>query len=247
MMQTEKDRLLSLPKMLDPLISKADYYLINAENAYSSFDPSRDMRITCFAKVINNLIPTQLALMVLSEQFFDRKWWWKKARHRYRTANTAMIFEEYESFVKVAFFTGIFSSVESSLRNISREVDPHTQRSPHSSFKSIYDRLLKLIVSVDYANAQNTLEFSGLIRNTLHNNGVYVHGNNTERSIIWKEKDYIFRHKISIDFATWELLIDLTNSMLDLTNKVILDPLVSSIDREMTDDAVNRMRRGDEL
>ena len=96
------------------------------------------------------------------------------------------------------------------MRLILKSVDSSVCNQGADNFDNICCALLK---RTGLQTHFDLIEFFKLVRNTLHNNGVYFPNNPKDKSISYKGKNYFFQVGKKIDFVTWELLISLVSDI----------------------------------
>jgi hypothetical protein len=74
----------------------------------------------------------------------------------------------------------MFSSIESSLRLFLRALDPTACNGGMKEFNSIYDCLFNSKLATAPADGIELLNLLRLVRNTIHNNGVYFNPRGTD-------------------------------------------------------------------
>jgi hypothetical protein len=202
---------------------------------FSSIDPKHDARITAYSKAINVLNSVQLAFTFISKHLLHQKWWVAIARKSIPNEDKQIYVNEFANFTKVAFVQGMFLSIESSLRLFLRALDPAACNGGMAEFKSIYECLFNSKLSAIPTNGIPLLDLLRLIRNTIHNNGVYFHPSGNNASAIWKGTTYNFNQGKPVDFVTWEFLIHVSDALRQLLREVVEDSNLQSITAEIPD------------
>ncbi len=189
-----------------------------------------DVRVTAFSKIINVLNSALLGSSFINQCLLNNTWWEKTAKESISIADRKIYANEYDMFLKLGLLQFIFSSVESSFRLLLKTLDPNACSKGTADFKNIYDHLFnKLKLSKKY-DFPVLLDLLRLIRNSLHNNGVYFHKSNKNYKLSYKGEEYSFVIGNAIDFGTWDLLLELIQDIEVLVNKIMSNTTVTSID-----------------
>ncbi|PVX44614.1 hypothetical protein C8C85_0359 [Flavobacterium sp. 103] len=193
---------------------------------FKTWDPIKDARITVFSKCINVCNSTQLSFTFMHFHLINLDWWKEIAKSEI-PANDAQIYaNEYAMFTKIGFIQFTFSSIESAFRIYVKSLDPNACNNGTAEFKSIYSWLLK---RVNLQNHENLLDLFRLIRNTIHNNGVYFHKSGISESITYKAKVYNFNIGQPVDFVTWDFIFEVMEEVEELIVNVIKTQEISSV------------------
>jgi hypothetical protein len=210
----------------------------NYQATYPRLNLFRDARIIVFSKCINVINSTFFAFNALEKASSNGEWWNKmksdfgaiqpNARfHR----TTAMI--QYDTFVRIAFSTQLFASIDGSFRDFLRVLMPNLRPEKMIDFTAVSHKLLAtLCIGEDYLQL---LDLYRLTRNTLHN-GFYLNPWSPDKgtTLTYKNRDYPFIPYEPVDFSNWEFLL-----MLGRDIRWLLFELVNHKDliakREITD------------
>lgn len=202
---------------------------------YSSIDPKHDARITAYSKAINVLNSVQLAFTFISKHLLHKQWWEAIARKPIPDTDKQIYANAFENFTKVAFVQGIFLAIESSLRLFLRALDSAACNGGMAEFKSIYECLFKSKLSAIPTDGIPLLDLLRLVRNTIHNNGVYFHPNGNDASITWSGETFEFKQGAPVDFVTWKFLIRVSDALRQLLREVVEDANLKGISVEIND------------
>ena len=202
---------------------------------YSSIDPKHDARITAYSKAINVLNSVQLAFTFISKHLLHGQWWEAVARNPVPDQDKQIYANEFANFTKIAFVQGIFLAIESSLRLFLRALDPVACNSGMAEFKSIYECLFKSKLSTIPSDGIALLDLLRLVRNTIHNNGVYFNPSGNDASITWNGETFVFKQGAPVDFVTWEFLIRVSEALRQLLREVVEDINLKGISAEIND------------
>jgi hypothetical protein len=173
---------------------------------HPTWDVIRDARLTGFSKAINVLNSTQLGLVHIRFHLTDRGWWNTISRTPISEADLTIYVAEFDMFVKLGFLQFLFASLESSLRAFLRAIDPSACTGGTAEFKSVYDCLFTRLGLTRYTPLLDLLR---LIRNTVHNNGVYFHRSGEAETVTHSGTAYTFSVGKRVSFVTWPFLFGL--------------------------------------
>lgn len=194
-----------------------------------------DARITGFAKLINVLNSVQLAFAFASKHLLHKQWWDAIARTPIPDGDKQVYANEFANFTKVGFVHALFSSIESSLRLFLRALDPVACSGGTAEFKSIYDCLFTSKLSAAPTDGTQFLDLLRLVRNTIHNNGVYLSPRGGTVTLSWQGQTFEFKQGVAVDFVTWEFLIRVSDSLRTLLREIVEDVNLRSITVEIND------------
>jgi len=107
------------------------------------------------------------------------------------------------------------------------------------SFKSVYDYLLTPKLSRCPSESIELLDLLRLVRNTVHNNGVYFHRSGRNEIVHWRGEDYEFKQGFPVDFVNWSFCIDIADASRGLLRSVVEDPNLQGFNLEITDPFAN--------
>jgi len=220
----------------------------NASESYiaknPSFDGVKDARITIFSKCIVTI--QSLWISYLFRTLDLKNDWWDKIGPRlieFGLKSTAVqkieiptvpsdrdsVTSEFERFISYAYLLLLFSSLESSLRIIVKEVYPNKFLDKQGNFKGNFNDIAKSLLKHRYPKYEDLLELLRLIRNTNHNNGVYMPDiKGDKRTVSYKRKIYQFTDGLPVDLSdTFRLfLFNITPDILKLIKDIVNSPEV---------------------
>lgn len=193
---------------------------------FSEWDATNDARITVFSKLINVCNSTQLSLIFYHVHLTNKDWWKQIMNDKISKKDIKICMNEHIMFTKLAFIHFSFSSIESAFRLYVRSLDGSACKNGTSDFKSIYSWLLKRTKLQAY---ETLLDLLRLVRNTVHNNGVYFSKSGLNESLNYNGKVYNFNHGSKVEFMTWELVYEIISEVQALVAKVVKSREVSNI------------------
>jgi len=234
-MSTGPDEFYRLIELLQPVRNRA----VDDKTAVVAFlsfaNSEHDARVTAFSKFINVLNSVQLAFTFVSKHLLHKQWWDAVACAPVPDSDKQKYATEFANFTKVGFVHAMFSSVESSLRLFLRALDPAACNGGMAEFKSIYDCMFRSKLAAAPTDATQLLDLLRLVRNTIHNNGVYVNPRGSNVTLIWKGETFEFKQGAPVDFVTWEFLIRVSDSLRTLLREIVEDVNLRSITVEIDD------------
>jgi hypothetical protein len=215
----------------------------NARGSYIAKNPSfnsvKDARITVFSKCIVTI--QSLWISFLFRTLDLKNDWWDKIGPRlieFGLKNTAVqkieiptvpsdrdsVTSEFERYITYAYLLLLFSSLESLLRIIVKEVYPTKFLDRQGNFKGNFNDISKSLLKSKYSKYEDLLELLRLLRNTNHNNGVYMpdmKGDN--RTVSYKRKTYQFTDGLPVDLgdAIRLFLFNITPDILKLIKDIV--------------------------
>jgi hypothetical protein len=196
---------------------------------YTFVNPKHDARVTAFSKLINVLNSLELSFVFLSKYLLDKRWWDALALTPIPDNDKQIYLNEFANFIKVGFVHALFSSIESSFRLFLRALDPTACNGGMAEFKSIYDCLFRSKLTTEPADGVQLLDLLRLVRNTIHNNGVYFNRHGRNITVIWQGQTYEFKHGVPVDFVTWEFLLRVADSLRILLRQVAEDTSLRNV------------------
>jgi hypothetical protein len=185
-----------------------------------------DTRVSFFKHYINTLDSTILSL-VFSHKYLGSEEWWNDTQKEYslslRPIEFDREFDYYDQMIILYYFHFTFSSLESSIRLICKRYDPELYSTQKRSFSSLFT---KLIINLDITDRKERIKFIDLIssiRNSIHNNGVYVPTNDNEKPkrIQWNKTFFVFKPNRPIEFDIWNHFISISKEILKIYTEII--------------------------
>lgn len=98
-----------------------------------------------------------------------------------------MLTNDYFMVMLIGYIQILFSILDSKFRCFLLNLDPNTLSGKRDSFYDVYTCRLKRVKKIQY---QESIRFFSLIRNTIHNNGMYVKATKRYDSIEYRGKKY---------------------------------------------------------
>jgi len=120
---------------------------------------------------------TKFALRFANNYLLSEQWWTENLENpnSMNERDKGIAWYNFIQFTKVGLVQLIFAGVESTFRIFLRSTDPLACSSGTAEFKSIYESLFKSTLTSEPPGGVELLDLFRLVRNTVHNNGVYFH------------------------------------------------------------------------
>ena len=198
---------------------------------YSSFDPELDIRITSIGRLLRTFNATSLSLIFMYKHLMSTEWWHDNINSSFSDSKIISYTEGYSWFSRASLLQFTFACLESSFRIILRTLDSTACDNAMGSFKSVYDCLLTSKLSKCPSESIELLDLLRLVRNTIHNNGVYFHRSGQNELVNWQGEDYEFKQGIPIDFVNWSFCINIADASRVLLRSVVEDPSLHGINQ----------------
>ncbi len=207
--------------------------------ANPGWNPQKDARLLSLGKFINVCERTQFGLHILGKMLDDDWYQSNMENETQQDPEYKMILTvEFEKSLKYGFGMSFFTVIESSFRIFLRAVDPTACKGATTTFDSIHKSLLGSkqlnFPAADRQAAEELLEMIRLVRNLIHNDGVYFDEDGNGKTITYQEVQYQFYHGKPVDFISWDLLLTLAEDIRRLLIQVVSHPKIA-VQSEVTD------------
>ncbi len=217
-------------KNIETIQKIRDSFSDNKDEIISEFpnwNNIKDARITVFSKLINVCNSTQLSFTFMHFHLTKLDWWKQIAKSEIPKNDAQIYANEFDMFTKIGFVQFSFSSIESAFRLYVKSIDSSACNNGTAEFKSIYSWLLK---QTNLQSHENVLDLLRLVRNTIHNNGVYFHKSGQSETVTYRGKDYNFTIGKPVDFMTWDFIFKLISDIENLVIEVVKSTILNKID-----------------
>lgn len=165
----------------------------------------------------------------------NKSWWEANTTPAMPESVITSYVHNFSQSSRMALIHFMFSSVENSFRLLLRALDPSACNNGTAEFKSIYDCLLKSKLAQCPPDSIDLLDLLRLIRNTVHNNGVYFPRTGQDASVSWRGTTYEFQQGFPVDFVSWDFSLEVADSVRVLVRTVVEDSNLQAINRQITD------------
>jgi hypothetical protein len=201
---------------------------------HPTWESQLDARFTAFSKLINGLNSTKLSVVFIETCLQDHTWW----RENFPVITVHDRENNTHNFVLSAkhnFGMSLFILVENTLRIILRAIDPAGCSGGTEAFDSIYACLFRSKLSNTPPEVLELLKLVRLVRNTIHNDGIYRHKKGLDDAVTYKGVTYTFNHGKPINFVTWDFLLLIADDIRDLLMQIVSDVVVAELDGQIID------------
>jgi hypothetical protein len=187
--------------------------------------PDNDIRVSFFGLTGNVLHSLLLFFAATIQTIANPKWWKESYNKDSMTAQDLAAIKNLERLSKHSFFLFFFSRIETLLRKTINFVSTGFDTTGTTSFYNVY---LKYLNEIGLDRYIPLFDICRLIRNTIHNNGVFISSSGNDRSISWNGKDFNFTHGSGIDFMSVDNIFFLYEELIDAINNIVNCPLFNS-------------------
>lgn len=184
-----------------------------------------DARITVFNKLNNVLTTINLGYFLMHTYLSKNDWWRQNQKFEVTDNSIQNILDEFEMFYRIGLIQNLSYSIESSFKIFVRALDSSACKGGLADFKNIYEWLLKKLNLQQ--NNTDLLDLLRNIRNTMHNNGLFIPTNGQNQSVKYHGITYNFEVGKPNNFVTTELVVGFIPDFLNLVEKVVqASPLI---------------------
>jgi hypothetical protein len=197
-----------------------------------------DARLSFFGKV-ESLFYSMTFMSILIDKYLVKgitSGWWEKIPNQYgfEIAPVDGSFEDsigrtidrVDMTMILTYIQFLFSSLESTIRLLVRNINPIKYEQGRNSFKTLISWLLE--ESRVTETHSDFIEIISILRNSVHNNGVYspTSSKATDKKIVYNGIicDFKINHKINVGVNIWQLLFHLTDECLSIVKGIITSP-----------------------
>ena len=205
------DLIRELGRVRDAFLAAKDEIFLR----HPTWDKMKDARVSIFSKCINVCNSTYLGMTYIQFHLIQERYWKTISVRHLPREDIQIYIKEFDMFIKMGLLQFIYSSIESGFRLFVKTIDPKACAGGTSEFKNIYSFFL---TRLGLSKFEHLLDLLRLIRNTVHNNGVYFHRSNIDETVTYQRKKYFFRIGKPVDFVNWRFLLSL---MPDVRNLLI--------------------------
>lgn len=207
------------------------------------WDPQNDIRITSFWNLQSALDPLILLLIFDKGVLYDETFWQDNFSFDALSAIVkdpkAEMQASVDVFVKVGFFQVYFSIIESTVRSLLKEIDSSKIAATKGTFDPVLRALIKLLPNLP-PETEALFEIARVLRNSIHNNGLYVpRENQTKSSLVFRQKRYDLKAGQALDWVHWNLVLSIAVDLYEFIKAVVKHPIVTSVQGLIEDPAQN--------
>ncbi|MEX2029354.1 MAG: hypothetical protein WD906_00055 [Anaerolineales bacterium] len=200
------------------------------------WDQKTDARITTIGKLIRILVALQLSLSSLRRlQVATDEEWSALFLPSGENTDRRPYLLVFELVTKTGFIAALFTAVESSLRVFLNHIDPASYSKYRLRTRELIHLLLLEKLSRPHKSEFESVDFLRTLRNTLHSNGVFHPPDAKSVTFSFKGTSYDFEPEQRVNFASWQLVLDLADDMRQISFRLARDPVISSLAPTVTD------------
>lgn len=197
-----------------------------------------DIRVLVFKKYTSILATFMINIRFFDLYLYEGTWWLNNTNIRSQDDRRDLVLNQ-DVFLKVSIITISFGLIESGLRALMRGINPLAHNKSSADFHPIYNNLFSSRLSSTKKEYIDFLDFFSTLRNTVsHNNGVYFH--KSDQSVVrkFRENEYQFEIGKAIDFANWEIVVQILEDSMKMLEEVVFDENIINITSKMVDPTV---------
>jgi len=219
------------PDLVDHVREVRDRAVYDADILINNYpwDQSKDIRIRSLSKVIHLLVGLHISLRSFSEASqLGEDYWGEISLPRPSRGDRPQYLACFELFVKIGYVASLYSILESSFRVYMEFLEPQFYRENRLKTRKIIRELLLHRLDREYPHGFEWMTLLGHIRNSLHNNGVFRPHDDRRQAFTYRGRPLEFVPDGIVDFADWDLLLNLTDDLRGLLFQVARDKHISA-------------------
>ncbi len=197
------------------------------QDTHSAWHDERDARSTLLTNECSALMNATAGMITAAGYMLHPTWW----KHHFKVDVPPRICmnyaERHADYTKFAFVMVFFAGIDAGLRQITRAVHPGKFANATIPIGMIYKEVFKSFGLEQYVAPLDVLRE---IRNLAHNNGVYVNKDARDCEVTYRGSTYTFVHMDVVDFASWELVLDIVEDVLGMSVEFVTHPDIAAID-----------------
>ena len=185
-----------------------------------------DSRIVIFTKGIRILNGIQIGLSHLHRDLKENTWWENRFPNDVVTKeNRIALRADFDNFIRNALISEIYGIFESTVRILANTYSP-TKFSNTIIFSKIYPNFLQELKLEKFVPL---IDIWSNIRNSIHNDGIYLPPKKIDRHIPYDGQIYAFCVGKPIIHAGWKDLCELSYELGKATFQIVISHQISSI------------------
>lgn len=186
----------------------------------------QDARLVVFNKINQILNGFAISFSHLHREFINFNWFESLYPKELATEdNHEKLCTEFEKFIGSGVVLLLYGAVESSLRIISHKLDS-TKYPMNMPFSALFQKLLP---DLDLKQYVNLLMIWSNLRNTVHNNGIFLSRNAEYLIIEYKNQKFVFENGKQHGIIGWNMYFELIIDLLKMVSSIIESKGISSI------------------
>lgn len=185
----------------------------------------QDARIVIFRKIIQMLNGFAIGFSHIHREFINPIWFKTLYRELGTEENQKKLCNEFEIFLGSGLIIFLYGAIESSLRIISLKLD--SNRFPKNiNFSSLYKTFLPDLNLERYVDL---LKIWGYLRNTIHNNGIFLPFDGHDQIIQYHDITFKFENGKQHNVQGWEMYALLVGDFCEMITAIVESNKISSI------------------
>ncbi len=188
-----------------------------------------DARTTSLSKVESVLHACLLGMIFVGQHLTDREWWERSMGTAPDDDHIEAYVSRYTEFTKIGLIQATFSSIESSIRLVLRNLSPDVYKRLRVDFRHICYYLIDEFMRDERQHYRAVTDIMRLIRNTVHNNGVFSPKSGRDVRIWYRDQIYAFEAEKVVNFADWELLLQIIADFSEFISRVMTQPVITEL------------------
>lgn len=187
---------------------------------------SRYTRKVIFRKIFQILNGFAIGFSHIHREFINPIWFIALYPEGLNTKeNQEKLCNEFEIFLGSGLIIFLYGAIESSMRIISQKLDSK-KYGKNTNFSSLYTNFLTDLNLTQYIDF---LRLWGFLRNTIHNNGVFLPYNGKDQIIKYHNTTFKFENGKQHPMAGWELYVSLVNDLCEMVYSIVESKEIISI------------------
>jgi len=185
----------------------------------------QDARFVIFRKIIQMLNGFAIGFSHIHREFINPNWFKTLYGELGTEENHKRLCNEFEIFLGSGLIIFLYGAIESSMRIISLKLD--SKRFPNDlTFSSLYKTLLSDLNLDQYVDL---LRIWGYLRNTIHNNGVFLPLNGKDQIIEYHNNTFKFENGKQHTIIGWEMYAPLVDDLCEMVSSIVESKDITSI------------------
>jgi len=186
----------------------------------------QDARRVIFRKIIQMLNGFGIGFSHIHREFINPSWFNALYPEGLNTKeNQKKLCNEFEIFLGSGIIIFLYGAVESSMRIISQRLDS-SKYGKNTNFSSLYEDFLTDLNLTQYIDL---LRLWGFLRNTIHNNGVFLPYNGEDQIVKFHGVTYKLENGKQHPMAGWEIYASLVGDLCEMVSSIVESKEIISI------------------
>jgi len=193
----------------------------------------QDARLVIFRKIIQILNGFTIGFSHIPREFINPVWFKTLYGDLGTKENQERLCEEFEIFLGSGLIIFLYGAIESTMRIISLKLG--SEKFPRTiSFSSLYKSFL---ADLNMEQHIDLLRIWGNLRNTIHNNGIFLPFDGEDQIIKYHGNTFTFENGKQHDVIGWEMYALLVGDLCEMVSSIVESKEISSI-KEIPDTSI---------